>query len=92
MEDKIIGRKPVEEAIKSGRSIDKILIKKGKYEGSIVPIIKRAKAAGIIIQEVEKQKLDAISEGANHQGIVAYVSAYEYASIDDILDAAKKKN
>ena len=43
MEDKIFGRNPVFEAIKSGRTIDKILIKKGKYEGSLVPIIKRAK-------------------------------------------------
>ena len=91
MEDKVIGRKPVEEAIKSGRSIDKILIKKGKYEGSIVPIIKRAKDAGIIIQEVERQKLDAISEGENHQGIVAYVSEYSYVSVQDIINAAKDK-
>ena len=52
MNDKIIGRNPVLEAIRSGRSVDKILVKKGKYEGSIVPIIKKAKDAGIIIQEV----------------------------------------
>ena len=54
MNDKIIGRNPVLEAIRSGRSVDKILVKKGKYEGSIVPIIKKAKDAGIIIQEVER--------------------------------------
>ena len=48
MEDKIIGRNPVLEAIKAGRSIDKILIKKGKYEGSIIPVVKKAKEAGII--------------------------------------------
>ena len=60
MGDKIIGRNPVMEAIKSGREIDKILIKKGKYEGSIVPIVKKAKENGIIIQEVDKQKLDAV--------------------------------
>ncbi len=92
MEDKIIGRNPVLEAIKSGRSIDKILIKKGKYEGSIVPIIKKAKANGIIIQEVDKAKLDQIAEGENHQGIIAYVSAYEYSSVKDILSYAKEKN
>ena len=74
MEDKIIGRNPVLEAIKAGRSIDKILIKKGKYEGSIVPVVKKAKESGIIIQEVDKVKLDALAEGGNHQGIVAYVS------------------
>ena len=86
MNDKIIGRNPVLEAIRSGRSVDKILVKKGKYEGSIVPIIKKAKDAGIIIQEVERAKLDQIAEGENHQGVIAYVSAYDYVSVKDILD------
>lgn len=92
MEDKIIGRNPVMEAIRSGRSIDKILIKKGKYEGSVIPIIKKAKSAGIIIQEVDRSKLDMVAEGENHQGIIAYVSAYEYAAVSDILDRAAEKN
>ena len=48
MNDKIIGRNPVLEAIRSGRSVDKILVKKGKYEGSIVPIIKIIRIAKII--------------------------------------------
>ncbi|MCI8403714.1 MAG: 23S rRNA (guanosine(2251)-2'-O)-methyltransferase RlmB [Clostridia bacterium] len=92
VEDKIIGRNPVLEAIRSGRSIDKILVKKGKYEGSIVPIIKKAKDAGIIIQETDKAKLDAVADGGNHQGVIAYVSAYEYSTVKDILDAAKEKS
>lgn len=92
MEDKIIGRNPVMEAIRSGRSIDKILIKKGKYEGSVIPIIKKAKSAGIIIQEVDRGKLDVVAEGENHQGIIAYVSAYEYVTVGDILDRAAEKN
>lgn len=91
MDDKIIGRNPVFEAIRSGRSIDKILVKKGKYEGSIVPIIKKAKENGIIIQEADKAKLDAASEGGSHQGVIAYVSAYEYSDVNDILNAARDK-
>lgn len=91
MEDKIIGRNPVLEAIKSGRSIDKILIKKGRLEGSIVPIVKKAREAKIIVQEVEHQKLDAIAEGANHQGIIAYVSSYEYKTVEDLLNIAREK-
>jgi 23S rRNA (guanosine2251-2'-O)-methyltransferase len=91
VEDKIIGRNPVLEAIRSGRSIDKILIKKGKYEGSIVPIIKKAKEAKILIQEVDRAKLDAIAEGENHQGVIAYVSAYDYVSVQDILSGAADK-
>lgn len=91
MEDKIIGRNPVLEAIRSGRNIEKILIKKGKYEGSLVPVIKKAKEAGIIIQETDKVKLDALSEGQNHQGVVAYVSAHEYSTVKDILARAAEK-
>lgn len=91
MEDKIIGRNPVLEAIRSGRNVEKILIKKGKYEGSIIPIIKKAKDAGIIIQETEKTRLDAAAEGGNHQGVVAYVSAYEYSTVKDILKRARDK-
>lgn len=91
MEDKIIGRNPVLEAIRSGRNVEKILIKKGKYEGSIIPIIKKAKDAGIIIQETEKTKLDAAAEGGNHQGVVAYVSTYEYSTVKDILKRARDK-
>lgn len=91
MEDKIIGRNPVLEAIKAGRTIDKILIKKGKYEGSIIPVVKKAKEAGIIIQETERSKLDAVAEGGNHQGVIAYVSAYEYVSAEDILNKAREK-
>lgn len=91
MEDKIIGRNPVLEAIRSGRAIDKILVKKGRYEGSIVPIIKKAKEAKIIIQEVDRAKLDMIAEGENHQGVIAYVSAYEYAEVKDILSRAAEK-
>lgn len=91
MNDKIIGRNPVLEAIRSGRTIDKILVKKGKYEGSIVPIIKKAKEAKIIIQEVDRAKLDMIAEGENHQGIIAYVSDYEYVEVKDILSRAADK-
>lgn len=91
MEDKIIGRNPVLEALKAGRPIDKILLKKGKYEGSIVSVVKKAKSAGIIIQETDKAKLDQLAEGGNHQGVVAFVSAYEYVSVQDILKRAAAK-
>lgn len=89
MEDKIIGRNPVSEAIRSGREIDKILIKKGNYEGSLVPLIQKAKSRGIIIQEVEKQKLDALAEGGNHQGVIAFAATHNYVSVQEILKKCK---
>lgn len=91
IQDKIEGRNPVAEALKAGREIDKILIKKGKPEGSIIPIIKKAKALGIVVQEVEKQKLDSLSETGNHQGIIAYAATHSYATVADILNNARNK-
>lgn len=91
MQDKIIGRNPVIEAIKSGREIDKLFIKKGGVEGSLVTVVKKARNAGIIITEVEKRKLDEMAEGENHQGVIAMAAVHEYASVNDIFAAAEKK-
>ncbi len=91
MEDIIFGRGPVTEALKAGRSIDKLLIKKGSYTRSLVPVIDMAKKKGIVIQQTDSSKLDKMAEGENHQGVIAMVSAYEYVSVKDILDKARDK-
>lgn len=91
MSDKIIGRNPVAEAIKSGREIDKIIVKKGEIEGSLRAIIKKARDAGIPVTEADRNKLDQISEGGNHQGIIAYVAQHSYAELSDILALAREK-
>lgn len=88
--DKIIGRNPVLEAIKSGREIDKIIVKKGDYEGSVVAIIKKAKSLKIPVVEADKAKLDSLSDGGNHQGVVAFVAAHTYEDIKDIVKKAKE--
>ena len=89
--DVIEGRNPISEALKSGREIDKILVAKGDKNGSIVKIISDAKKRGIVIQEVDRAKLDAMSNTKNHQGVVAYVATAEYVSVEDILASAKAK-
>ena len=91
MNDKIIGRNPVQEAIKSGREIDKIMVKKGEIKGSLIPIIKKARDMGIPVIEADRNKLDQIAEGGNHQGVIAYVAAHDYASLDDIFKNAENK-
>ncbi len=91
MSDKIIGRNPVLEAIKVGRDIDKIFVKKGKPEGSLVPLLKKARAAGIVISECDKSKLDDLANGENHQGIVAFVSETQYKTLDDIIACAEER-
>ncbi len=87
--DKIEGRNPVLEAIKAGREIDKILVAKG--EGSINKIIAMAIANGIVVQEVERAKLNEISETHAHQGVIAMAAMHDYATVDDILRRAKER-
>ena len=91
MDNIVIGRNPVLEAIKAGRTIEKILIKKGRYEGAIVPIVKKAKESRIIIQEVDRAKLDQLAGGQNHQGVIALASSFTYCGVKDILAAAADK-
>ena len=83
------GRNPVIEALKSGRDIDKILVMQGSSEGSINKIIALAKEKKIPVIKSEKQTLDRLTQGASHQGVAAYVSAYSYRTIDDVLEKAR---
>lgn len=89
--DIIEGRNPIMEALKSSREIDKILVARGERNGSIVKILSDAKKQRIVIQEVDRAKLDSMSKTKNHQGVIAYVAAAEYVSVEDILNSAKEK-
>ncbi|TDQ34691.1 23S rRNA (guanosine(2251)-2'-O)-methyltransferase RlmB [Aureibacillus halotolerans] len=86
----ITGKNPVIEALRAGRSIEKILIQKGAQKGPMKTVLSLAKDAGLVVQEAPKMKLDQISEHP-HQGVAALVAAYTYSSIDDILAKAEKK-
>jgi len=88
----IEGRNPVIEALKSGRAINKIFIAKGEREGSIKYIMALAKEAGVVVQEVDKAKLDRMSSTHAHQGVIAGVAAAEYVELEDILRRAEEKN
>ncbi len=86
------GRNPVLEALNSGRSIDKILVKKGEIEGTLKLIVAKAKEQGVVVQEVHKQRMDDIAQTSNYQGVIAYCASMEYVEITDILAAAREKN
>jgi len=86
----IIGRNPVMEALKSGREIEKLLIAKDA-EGSIRKIIGMAKEKALPYQFAGKTALDRIADGRAHQGVVAYISSYEYCGVEDILEKARRK-
>ena len=86
----IIGRNPVMEAIKAGRTINKIEMQKDG-EGSIKKIASLAREKGIQIQYVDKIVLDKLVPGRPHQGIAAFMAAHDYVEVDDILKAAADK-
>lgn len=88
---KLEGRNPVIEALKSGRTVEKLLVAKGSQEGSIRQIMSMAREKGIVISEVERVKLDNLSETGSHQGVIAIVSPYKYSEVDDILEYAKER-
>ncbi len=89
---KIEGRNPVTEAIKSGRSIDKILISSGEKNGSVKKIIALARERKLVITEADRQKLDRVSETGAHQGVIAFAAARDYSTVEDILAFAKDKD
>jgi 23S rRNA (guanosine2251-2'-O)-methyltransferase len=88
LEEFIMGRNSVMEALKSGRPINKIFVAKGERQGSIREVIALARERRLIIQEVEMSKLDGMTDGQKHQGIVASIPPVAYAELDDILAKA----
>ena len=87
----IEGRNAVIEAYRSGKPIDKLFILDGCQDGPIMNIKREAKNHDTLVKYVTKERLDQLSETGKHQGVIAYAAAYEYAEVDDILEAAKKK-
>lgn len=91
-EGQLEGRHPVLEALKSGREFNKILLAEGAEGGSMTEILARAKERGIVVQRVPKAKMDAMAATRNHQGVIAYLAAWEYEDLDVILKAAENSS
>lgn len=90
MEEEYIGGKhSVLEAIRAGRTINKIWIAENAQKQFAGPIVAEAKNLGILVQFTDKRKLDQMVEGLQHQGVIAQVAAYEYVEVEDILAKAK---
>ena len=87
----IEGRNAVLEAFRSGKTIDKLYVQKGVQDGPIQSIIREAKKKDTIINFVERERLDQMSEEGHHQGVIANAAAYEYAEVEDMLKAAEEK-
>ncbi len=90
-EDLIEGRNAVIEALKSDRTIEYILIAKGDMVGSISVVLGLAKEKGIVTKEVDRRKLDQMSQTSSHQGVIAVVTPYKYFDLNDIFKHAEEK-
>ncbi len=90
-EDIIYGRNPVIEALEANHTMDKILIQEGLRHTQIGYIRNLAKEKGVLYRFTDKRKLDRMTDGENHQGVVALAAAHRYAELSDILASAKEK-
>lgn len=88
-ENLLSGRNPIREALKAGRDIEKLLVQKGELSGSAREIVQMAREQHILVQEVEKSRLDDITP--HHQGLLAFASAYQYSTVDAMLEEAAEK-
>ena len=87
----IEGRNAVIEAFRAGKTVDKLFVLEHCKEGSMNTVLREAKKHDTIINYVKKERLDQMSETGKHQGVIGYLAAYEYATVDEILDRAREK-
>ena len=88
VEGQLEGRNAIAEAIKSGRTIDKVFVADGDTDRSLQRLTAQAKEAGAVVVPVDRRKLDAMSTTRAHQGIIALAAAHDYCTLDDILEEA----
>ena len=87
----IYGRNPVKEAYRAGKTIEKLYLPKGAPDPVLSPIYKMAKEKRTVISYVDKFTMDKLSEGGNHQGVLAQITDFDYCTVEDILALAKEK-
>ena len=90
-ESKIEGKNAVMEALKAGRTIDKVYFVRGEADKSLKFIASKARAAGAVVSEVDRRKLDFMSETHSHQGVIAVAAVREYSTVEEILNIAAER-
>ena len=91
VEGQLEGRNALTEALKSGRTIDKVFIAAGDTDRGLQRLAAQAKEAGAVVVPVDRRKLDAMSVTHSHQGVICLAAAHEYATVDDILAEAEAR-
>lgn len=88
---RIEGRHGVLEAFRAGQLIERLFVQKNCQDGPILSILREAKKTGTMVDFVPKERLDRMSEGKHHQGVIANLSAFDYGNIEDMFALAEKK-
>lgn len=91
MSEQIEGRNAVLEAFRSGKCVDKLFVLDGCHDGPVNSIMREARKKDTLIQYVTKERLNQLSQTGTHQGVIAVAAAYEYSTVEDILQKAKDK-
>ncbi len=91
VEGQLEGRNALQEALRSGRTIDKVFIASGETDRGLQRLAAEAKEAGAVVVPVDRRKLDAMSFTKAHQGVITLAAAHEYCTIDDILEEAASR-
>ncbi|MFC4601551.1 23S rRNA (guanosine(2251)-2'-O)-methyltransferase RlmB [Cohnella hongkongensis] len=90
-EEYVVGKHPVLEALRAGRSINKIFVYAQAQRSLVQPILEEAKSRGIVVQQVDRSKLDRLVPDMQHQGVVAQAAAVAYADVDGLLARAAER-
>ena len=85
----LTGRNPIREALKNHHDLEKLLVKRGELSGSAREIVQKAKEQKVQVQVVDKKRLDDITP--HHQGLIAFASAFQYSTLEDILLVSEEK-
>ncbi|HAJ70354.1 MAG TPA: 23S rRNA (guanosine(2251)-2'-O)-methyltransferase RlmB [Alkalibacterium sp.] len=91
-DEMVYGRNPVLETFRSDRDVNKLFVQDGLTDNKINKVLTEAKKRKVQLSFVPKTKLDNLSDGGNHQGLVLASSPVNYASIDDLFKKAEEKN
>ena len=89
--NRIEGRNPVMEAFRAGKNVEKLFVLEGCSDGAVLSILREAKKHDTVVSRVSKDRLNQMSQTGVHQGVIAQVSDYHYASIEDMLENAQSK-
>ncbi|SFC71637.1 23S rRNA (guanosine2251-2'-O)-methyltransferase [Alkalibacterium subtropicum] len=91
-DEMVYGRNPVLETLRSERDVNKLFVQDGLTDNKINKVVSEAKKRKVQLSFVPKTKLDHLSDGGNHQGLVLAASPVNYATIEDLFNKAEEKD